>query len=104
MDHPKPAEHQVGVGSGVVVAVDVDVVPLRVGVLAVLVPVAGGGVAGDVVGALVGALVGETVGARVVVWVGDAVDSRGVGVLVPPLTTGVWFAGVVVTGGGRTQR
>lgn len=88
---------QVGVGAGVV-AVAVDGVPLGVGVPAVVVAVEEG-VVGDVV-------VGTSVGATVVgLAVGSFVVSRGDGVLVLVLITGVTPDGTFATlGGGRSHR
>lgn len=90
-----PAEHQVGVGAGVV-EIEVDGVPLGLGVPAVVVA-AGEGVVGDEVVASVG----ETVVGRVV---GSFVGSRVDGGLVLVSITGVPPDGVVVTGGGRSHR
>ena len=96
MDHPTLAEHQVGVGAGMV-AVDVLGVPLGVGAPAVVVAV-GCRVVGDVVGASVG----ETVVGRAV---GSLVGSRGDGVLVLVPITGVPPDGMVATlGGGRSHK
>ena len=83
---------QVGVGPGVV-ATAVDGVPVGLGVPAVVVGVVGR-VVGDVV---LGASVGAAVVGRVV---GSFVGSRGAGVLVLVLVTGVPPDGAVVTGGG----
>ncbi len=95
MDHAANAAHQVGVGAGVM-EVDVVDVPFGVRVPAVAVAVGEG-----VVGNAVRALVGESVVRRVV---GSFVASRGDGVLVLVLITGVPRDGVVVTGGGRSHR
>lgn len=92
MDYPAHAEHQAGVGAGVV---EVDVVGVRLGVRL------GVGVPAVVVGRVVGASVGESVVGRVV---GFFVGSRGGGVLVVVSITGVPPDGVVVTGGGRSHR
>ena len=73
-------------------AVAVVGVPLGLGVRAVVVVVVG-----RVVGEVVGASAGGTVVGRVV---GSFVGSRGAGVLVLVLVTGVPPDGAVVTGGG----
>ena len=87
---------QVGVAAGVV-AIEVDGVPVGVGVPALVVAVVG-----RVVRDVVGASVGETVVGRSV---GSFVGSRGDGVLVLVSITGVPPDGMVATlGGGRSHR